>query len=132
MVVMENGNRDSVRRGYVVERAAYAQVAAVEGLSLGQPARDRFAAFDASGASPAEHLVAIIAAHSAPGAVHVVPHAGGWAVRPAEGGSGIGTYGTQAEAIARGRQAAEARRGELLVHGRDGRLLRRTVFGAGA
>lgn len=128
---MADGDRDSARRGYVVDRAAYSQVAAVEGLSLGQKARARLAALDARGASPAERLVTIIAAHSAPGAVQVVPHASGWAVRPAGNGKTIGTFATQAEAIARGRHAAEAQQGELLVHGRDGRLLRRMVFGAG-
>jgi len=126
---MADGGRSSVRRGYVVERAAYSQVAAVEGLSLGQQARDRFAAFDAKGASATERLVTIVAAHSPPNAVQVVPHESGWAVRPAGSGRTIGTYATQAEAIARGRHAAKTGRGELLVHGPDGRLLRRLVFG---
>lgn len=129
---MKNNDPGAGRRSFVVARAAYERVAAVEGLSLGPRGRAMFAALDARGASAAERLVTIIAANSAPDAVHVVPHPRGWAVQPAGTAEAIATYATRNEAIARGRHVAETGRGELLVHGRDGQLLRRTVFGTGS
>lgn len=60
---------------------------------------------------------------------HIVPRGGGWAVQPAGAGRAASVHGTQAEAIARGREAARNQQSELLIHGRDGRIRERDSHG---
>jgi hypothetical protein len=120
--------RRSARSNFVVGRAAYEQVAAVEGLTPGPKTRSMFARLDRENASPVERLVTIITANSSPKAWHVVPHRGGWAVRSSGAADVTATYASQGEAVARAEKAARAMLGELLIHGRDGRLLRRLIY----
>lgn len=60
---------------------------------------------------------------------HVVPREGEWAVR--KGGSSRDTrrFSTQKEAIRAARRIAKNQGGELLVHGRDGRIRDRRSYG---
>jgi hypothetical protein len=60
---------------------------------------------------------------------HIVPHEGRWAVKPEGAKQPSSTHSTQREAIDRGRQVAEDRGGELLIHGRDGRIRERDSHG---
>lgn len=61
--------------------------------------------------------------------VHIVRRPGGWgALR--EGGQRVGQiFSTQAEATKKGRQMAKEGRGELFIHGRDGRIRARDSHG---
>jgi Uncharacterized protein conserved in bacteria (DUF2188) len=60
---------------------------------------------------------------------HVVPRDGGWAVKP-EGGQRVSSiYGTQREAIDRGREVSRNQHSELFVHGRGGRIRERDSHG---
>lgn len=60
---------------------------------------------------------------------HIVPRNGAWAVQPAGGERASSLHHTQAEAIARGRDAARNQQSELLIHGRDGRIRERDTHG---
>ena len=60
--------------------------------------------------------------------VWVVPHQGKWAVRSA-GGRVLSLHRTQAAAATAARRRARARRSELVVQGRDGRIRRKDSFG---
>lgn len=61
--------------------------------------------------------------------IHVVPHPRGWATRT-EGASRAGmVFGTQAEAIERGRAQARRERVELVIHGQDGRVRESDSYG---
>ena len=60
---------------------------------------------------------------------HVVPHAGGWALRGAGNVRVTSVHDTQAAAAAAGRLAAERQHSELLIHGRDGRIRARDSYG---
>ena len=60
---------------------------------------------------------------------HIVPRKGGWAVQPAGGGRASSVHGTQAEAIARGRETARKQQSELLIRGREGRIRERDSHG---
>ncbi len=53
---------------------------------------------------------------------HVVPSDGRWRVRKAGAARASGTFDTQAEAIARGRELAQNQKTELFIHGEDGRI----------
>ena len=53
---------------------------------------------------------------------HVVPTKDGWAVKGAGSPKATKLFGTQREAIDRGREIARNKRSELLIHGRDGRI----------
>lgn len=56
------------------------------------------------------------------GKQHVIPHDGRWAVKR-EGSSRItSTHNTQGEAINAGREIARNQGGELVIHGRDGKI----------
>jgi hypothetical protein len=60
---------------------------------------------------------------------HVVPHESGWAVL-GEGNSRVtSTHHTQREAIDAGRIVARKQHGELLIHGRDGKIRERDSVG---
>jgi Uncharacterized protein conserved in bacteria (DUF2188) len=60
---------------------------------------------------------------------HVLPRDGGWAVKP-EGGRNASSvvYSTQREAIDRARENARSHGGELVIHGRDGRIRDRKSY----
>ena len=60
---------------------------------------------------------------------HVVPHAGGWAVRGAGSQRAAGVFDTQREAIGRAREISRNQGSELLIHGRDGRIRERDSHG---
>lgn len=61
---------------------------------------------------------------------HVVPHAGGWAVRGAGSQRASGVFDTQREAIGRAREISRNQGSELLIHGRDGRIRERDSHGS--
>jgi hypothetical protein len=54
--------------------------------------------------------------------VWVGPHKHGWAAKTEGTDKAAGVFKTQAEAIDRGRDMAEARRSELIIQGRDGQI----------
>jgi len=60
---------------------------------------------------------------------HVVPSGGKWRVRKAGATRASGTYETQAEAVARGRELARNQGTELYIHGQDGRIRERRSYG---
>lgn len=58
--------------------------------------------------------------------VHVVEHDEGWAVKKTHAEKASGVFDRQAEAIDRARELAG--RGEVVVHGRNGKIRRLTPF----
>lgn len=60
---------------------------------------------------------------------HVVPHAGGWAVRGASNERATSVHPTQSEAIGAARDIARNQQSELLIHGRNGQIRERDSFG---
>ncbi|HTS40417.1 MAG TPA: DUF2188 domain-containing protein [Xanthobacteraceae bacterium] len=60
---------------------------------------------------------------------HVVPHEGGWAVKPAGGDRASSIHRTQTEAIEQARQIAHNQHSELFIHGRNGRIRERDSEG---
>ncbi|WP_427313114.1 DUF2188 domain-containing protein [Cupriavidus sp. H39] len=60
--------------------------------------------------------------------VHVVATGDRWAV-VVDGGHGREIFQTQEEAIASGTEKAKQRKGDLLIHGRDGQIRERNSFG---
>lgn len=60
---------------------------------------------------------------------HVVPHEGRWAVKPERGQRASSVHQTQAQAIDRARDIARNQESELLIHGRDGRIRERDLYG---
>lgn len=61
---------------------------------------------------------------------HVVPSpAGGWAVKNSGASRATRTFGTQAEAVKFGRDAARKVHAELYVHGKDGTIKERNSYG---
>lgn len=60
---------------------------------------------------------------------HVVPHGDGWAVRGEGNDRATSVHDTQAAAIERAREIARNQQGELLIHGRDGRIRARDSHG---
>ena len=61
---------------------------------------------------------------------HVVPHAGGWAVRGAGAQRSSAVFDTQRQAIDRARETSRNQGSELLIHGRDGRIRERDSHGS--
>ena len=61
---------------------------------------------------------------------HVVPHAGGWAVRGAGNGRATSVHDTQRDAIDAARGIAQNQHSELLVHGRNGQIRDRDSYGS--
>ena len=59
---------------------------------------------------------------STPPARHIVRHDNAWAVRVAGSSRVSSTHDTQRQAIERARVQAIAERGQVLVHGRDGKI----------
>lgn len=60
---------------------------------------------------------------------HVVPHSGGWAVKPEGGRRASVVVPRQQDAIDRGREIARNQGSELFIHGRDGRIRERDSHG---
>ena len=60
---------------------------------------------------------------------HVVPTKDGWAVKRAGSQKATKVFGTQQEAIDRGREIARNQQSELLIHGRDGRIREKNTYG---
>jgi hypothetical protein len=61
--------------------------------------------------------------------IHIVPHDGGWATRR-EGASRVGsTHATQAQATGAARGTATRERGEVVIHGRNGRIRDANSYG---
>jgi len=60
---------------------------------------------------------------------HVVPHAGGWAVRGAGNSRTTSVYDTQRDAIDAARGIAQNQHSELLIHGRNGQIRDRDSYG---
>jgi uncharacterized protein YdaT len=58
--------------------------------------------------------------------VHVVQHDDGWAVKQTHAERASGVFDLQKEAIDRARELAGD--GEVIVHGRDGKIRRLTPF----
>lgn len=60
---------------------------------------------------------------------HVVPHAGGWAVKGAGNQRASSIHSTQREAIEAARHAAINQRSEMFIHGENGRIRERNTYG---
>jgi hypothetical protein len=60
---------------------------------------------------------------------HVVPHAGGWAVKGAGNQRASSIHPTQREAIEAARQTAINQRSEMFIHGENGRIRERNTYG---
>ena len=60
---------------------------------------------------------------------HVVPREDGWAVRGAGNSRDTRRFETQGDAIRVARRIARNQKGELFVHGRDGRIRERRSYG---
>jgi uncharacterized protein YdaT len=58
--------------------------------------------------------------------VHVVQHDEGWAVKKVHAERSSGVFERQAEAIERAKELAG--RGEVVIHGRNGKIRRMTPF----
>ena len=56
---------------------------------------------------------------------HVVPHEGGWAVKPEGGERASSVHDTQRAAVERGREISQNQGSEPFIHGRDGRIRER-------
>lgn len=61
--------------------------------------------------------------------IHIVPRPSGWAVVSEGSQRASSVHPTQAQAIAHGRQQAQAQRSELLVHGRNNLIRERSTYG---
>jgi len=60
--------------------------------------------------------------------LHVVPQSEGWAVRKEGSSRAVSTHHTQREAIDAAREVARSKHGELIIHGRDGRIAERDSY----
>lgn len=60
---------------------------------------------------------------------HVVPRDGQWAVRREGSARDTKRFATQEAAIRAARRIARNQGGELVVHGRDGRIRERSTYG---
>lgn len=60
---------------------------------------------------------------------HVVPRGGRWAVRGAGNRRNTRLFDRQSDAIAHGRRIARNGRGELVIHGADGRIREKRSYG---
>ncbi|MCK6438838.1 MAG: DUF2188 domain-containing protein [Planctomycetes bacterium] len=64
---------------------------------------------------------------------HVVPDIrGGWSVRSAGASRATRIFDRQADAVEYARDVAKKSRGELYVHGRDGRITRKDSYSTGS
>ncbi|MWJ18044.1 DUF2188 domain-containing protein [Clavibacter michiganensis subsp. michiganensis] len=60
---------------------------------------------------------------------HVVPSDDGWSVRKAGATKATRNFTTQQDAISAATKIAQNQRGEVYIHGRDGRIRERNSFG---
>lgn len=60
---------------------------------------------------------------------HVVPHAGGWAVKGAGNSRATSVHPTQNDAAQAARGTAERQGSEVLIHGRNGQIRARDSYG---
>ena len=60
---------------------------------------------------------------------HVVPKDGGWAVRGEGNSRFTSSHATQKAAIGAARDRARKQGAELIVHGRDGKIRQRNMYG---
>ncbi len=60
---------------------------------------------------------------------HVVPHQGSWAVRREGSERSSSVHATQGEAIERARDIAINQGGEVVIHGRDGKIRDKDSYG---
>jgi len=60
---------------------------------------------------------------------HVVPAKDGWAIKGAGSPKATKVFGTQKQAIQRGREIAKRQGSELLIHGRDGKIREKNTYG---
>ncbi len=61
---------------------------------------------------------------------HVVPRDGGWAVAKPGADRASSVHDTQREAIDQARRKAEQTHGEVVIHGRDGRIRDKDSYGS--
>ena len=61
--------------------------------------------------------------------LHVVPHNDGWAVRKEGSKRASSVHDTQKDAITSARLSAIKSRGELVIHGRNGRIRDKDSYG---
>ena len=63
--------------------------------------------------------------------VHIVPNSerGGWDVKSAGSGRAIKNHSTKNKAVDHGRQVSKNKKGELVVHKKDGTIQRRDSHG---
>jgi Uncharacterized protein conserved in bacteria (DUF2188) len=59
----------------------------------------------------------------------ILPTPAGWIVRRESGTRAAGVYSTQAEAWSEGRRRALGSGGEAVLHGKDGRIRARNLYG---
>lgn len=62
--------------------------------------------------------------------IHVVPRNEGWAVRREGASRPTSVHQTQRDAVDAAREIARSRHGELIIHGRDGRIRDRDSYGS--
>ena len=60
---------------------------------------------------------------------HIVPHLSGWAVRGAGNRRVTSVHVTQREAISAARETAIRQGSEMLIHGENGRIRERNIYG---
>lgn len=59
---------------------------------------------------------------------HIVPNKGGWSVRKAGSSRVSGTYSSKSQAVKEGRKIARNQHTDLFIHGRDGRIKKRSSY----
>ena len=60
---------------------------------------------------------------------HVVPHKDGWAVKRPGADRASSVHDTQRDAIDRARDIARDSKGEVVIHGRDGKIRDKDSYG---
>jgi uncharacterized protein YdaT len=60
---------------------------------------------------------------------HVVPNGDKWSVRKSGSSRASGVYKTQDDAIKKAKEIARKQKTELYIHGRDGRIRKRSSYG---
>ena len=60
---------------------------------------------------------------------HVVPHKDGWAVKRPGASRASSVHDTQRDAIDQARDTAQDTKGEVVIHGRDGKIRDKDSYG---
>ena len=60
---------------------------------------------------------------------HIVERAGGWAVLKEKAERDTAHMKTQSEAISKAREIAEHQGGDVIIHGKDGKIRERNTYG---